>query len=265
MTMAMSAATLIEGQRCLICRQGTLRKAKAFMGLGSAYLRCDSCHIEYHQIGTRYSMRNIPKQNRSVRFENVPLSAEEIARIGNGGLSDSELAMQARQAEVASKKAESERQERLERGRTPGTAQYYLAQFRRIIGSVEGEDSTSISFKQGSRDEVKTSLAQIRQFQKELRQLKKEIAQTVRIKKQEVTQIAFTKVRAQTMRNLTSLPYGEVTKLIDSTLVQLDGLKLKLEIPSIEVASPSEDKPSPLPNLKASQSIMHPVLSTKMS
>jgi Cdc6-like AAA superfamily ATPase len=250
MSLAMSAAPLIEGQRCLLCKQGTLRKAKSMLGLGSQFLKCDVCRIEYHPAGARYAMRNMQKTNQYLRYQDEPLTAEEIARIASGGVSDAQLAEIAKQAEADRKYAESvrqqqenERQQRLARESTPGTVECYLVAFRRIIGQVEGQESASLSFKTGSSSEIKTSLAQIRQMQKELRQLKKEIAQTIKIKKLEVTQRGYTVARAQALKNLASLNYDPLTKMIDSALVQLDGLKLKIENPSIERDAPTQDKP----------------------
>jgi hypothetical protein len=234
--MVMSAATLIEKQLCPMCKKGVLLKTKNMLGLGSAYLQCNSCRIEYHGHGQRYAMRNIPRTSQFARYLEQSLSSVEIARIGNGGSSDTELAIHAQKAEAERQRIEAERQRGLQGERTPGTAEYFMAQFKRIVGVAEGETSSTRSFARSTPDEVNTSLAQIRQMQEELQLLKAEVAQDVEVKIQAAKRIPVNKPVAQfpedSYRGLYGMIYREVNELINAALVQLDATKLQMENPT---------------------------------
>jgi AAA+ superfamily predicted ATPase len=233
MSIVTSAGTLIEMQRCPMCKKGVLLKTKKMMGLGSAYLRCNSCRIEYHGYGPRYAMRNIPRSSQLARYLEQSLSAVEIARIGNGGPSDTELAIQAQPAEAERQKIAAERQQILERERTPGTTEYFMAKYKRIVGVAEGETTSTRSLAASAPDEIKTSVAQIRHMQTQLQQLKEEAAHHVEAQIHEATQLTLTTANAKRvedgMRTLYGMFHRELNESINAALARLDATKRQEE------------------------------------
>lgn len=111
-------------------------------------------------------------------------------------------------------------------------AEVFVRRMQQILGGElrDGKFSCSIHFKADTREEVKAALAKILRIQSELRHLKKEVGQTIQRfnaawasfgaslgSKTAATRALLREKQLEVRRN-----YEEISKTIDSVLIQLD-------------------------------------------
>ncbi len=229
---------------CRVCGQGTLRRGKRLFVTTDSFLECDHCHTQFYREQGKYILRNVSSNfNRWKEFEGQLLSDEEIVRISSGGLSDAQIAKRDEEIrlQLAKQLAKQEEERRLELQRqeehkkqeqTPGTPEWYFAKYKTILGIPADETKAELSFSSNSVAQARQQINRIRQMQKELRLLKKEV--TLKIK--EVRSSAVTTRRRDAfgdalrqLRDARMAPYQFVVEQVDSTLIQLDRVKLQLE------------------------------------
>lgn len=106
----------------------------------------------------------------------------EIARIAQGGQSDSEIAAREdekrRKAALADEEKRQQEAQEAERARlrnTPGTPEYYLAKMKQVFGDTVNGSTFTVSIDWTSKVEGRQQIKRLTQMQKELRQLKREI------------------------------------------------------------------------------------------
>jgi len=190
-----------EQATCYVCQKGTLQRGKRLFLTTDSILKCDNCKTEYHREESKWILRQVPLGLDFMRwshYEGQILNDEELARIAQGGKSNAEIAArgewqrqeEARQAErkrqEEARQAERKRQEEAQQAEerrlceTPGTTQYYLAQFKRIVGMPEAEGTVKFAFAWTSKTEARRHIKRFVQTQKELRQLRREINGTIK-------------------------------------------------------------------------------------
>ncbi len=168
---------IAEQTTCYVCQKGTLQRSKWFFMATDSVLKCDNCKVEYHRHRNHWILRQVPLDSiRWHRYEGEALSDSELVRIVQGGLSDAEIAAQ----EEAKQHEEARQAEEKRIRETPGTIQYYGAQFRRIVGTAETENTIKFSVTWVTKAEARQKSKNFIQMQKELRQLKREINSTIK-------------------------------------------------------------------------------------
>ncbi len=227
------------GSTCPLCQHATIQQRKKFLSWTNDLI-CPGCLTEFHHHDEKYILKKIPpNQAKWLPYENLVLSNEEIQRIASGGKSDAEIAadkaaqeeiVRKSQAEIAAAKAAQE--EIVRKSQIEGTPEYYYARYRKILGlSLDYDTKTELSFSASSKDERNEQVARVKQMQNELKLQKKEINQQIKQKQFEI--VGYKRDSVANLKRLAAAPYEVVTRQIDSMLVQLDGVKLKLENPGL--------------------------------
>ncbi len=209
------------GITCLVCDIGTLHSCMSFLLMPNSILECSHCHTQYLVGQKKIILRNVPADNGRWRiYERQALTLNEIKRISLGGYSDAQMAKRAEEEKVRIAKEEEGKRRLLQaqeeirkQSQTPGTGQWYFAKFKSIMGMSEGSSGWSIQFTADSPTEWRKHVAFVRQLQKELRLLKREL----NLKSKDRTV-----VREWAM-------FDAIIKDIDTSLLKLDGLKLQME------------------------------------
>ena len=228
------------GSTCAVCQQGTLQRGRSFFPWTNVQV-CPTCSTEFLRAGDKFVLRKIPvTYERWLSFDGQALSHEEMQRISGGGKSDAEIAAAkaASDAEIAAAKAASDaekasRAESLRQSQIEGTPEYYFARKRKILGLSSDGTENEFFFEAHSKDELKQQIARLKQMQKELKVLKKEVNQQIKQKKLEVALGGYKRDASANLKRLVAAPYEIVIESINSMIVQLDGIKLKLENPQL--------------------------------
>jgi ATPase family associated with various cellular activities (AAA) len=223
---------------CPVCQQGVVNQGKMLFMATSSFFECEYCHTQYVPSKENFILKNIPSGlSRWKSLEGQSLTWDEILRIPYGGFTNAELY---EQEEEKKRLLEQEEQEKRLR-ETPGTPQWYMARYKTILGMPLDKSAVQWSFTSGSPLEKKQSIGRIRQMQKELRLLRKQISVDMRA-------LRPSRRSRGTGSYLHPLEYFDdgsgllrpIITDIDSTLVKLDGAKLQLET---EYVPPSPASP----------------------
>ena len=249
-TLASDRQDLI-GSTCALCKRATIQQGKTFLPWTNAFLICPACSTEFHPAGEKFVLRKIPRNYEEwSRFEGQALNREEMQRIAAGGKSDAEIAAAKAAEEQEERRNAAAKEEFLRQSEIEGTSEYYYACYRKILGFPLDDCDQEMSFAASSKGEIKQQVARIKQMQNELKFLKKEINQQIKQKQLEVALKGYKRDASANLKRLVAASYEIVTKSIDSMIVQLDGIKLKLENPQL-ITSAKAKAPETVLNKKA--------------
>lgn len=224
------------GTMCALCKLGIIQQGKRLFRSTNEFLVCPECHVEYHRSGGGYALEKIPQGfGRWKLFEGQILSRDEIIRIAGGGQSDSEIAAEKARKEEEQKKKAEELEAFRQKAQTYGNPEYFYSQYAKILGMSLEDTSSPLSFSASSKEEAKREVARVKQIQNQLKVLKKEIAQEVKRRQLDLPLAGRNRNVVASLKQTVALPYDVTIRNIDSTLVQLDGIKLQLENPELTV------------------------------
>jgi Holliday junction resolvasome RuvABC ATP-dependent DNA helicase subunit len=127
-------------------------------------------------------------------------------------------------AEIRAKEAAKE--EFLRKSQIEGTPEYYFASLAKLLGVPLDDSGTPVHFKGTSRDEL---MQESKQMKTELKFLKRQVNHRIKQKKVEIGMEGHKRDVEVNLKRLAAASYENVINTIDSVLLQLDELTLKLE------------------------------------
>jgi AAA+ superfamily predicted ATPase len=214
---------------CPVCQQGVVNQGKILFMPINSFFECEYCHTKYVPAKEKYILKDIPSGlNRWKSLEGQPLNWDEILRIKDGGFTDVELFKQEEEKRRLQEQQEQERRLR----ETPGTPQWYMAKYKTIIGMPLDETTVKWSFDSDSPLEKKQSIGRIRQMEKELRLLRRQLVQEIKESRSHSPRYSRgtgSRLHPREYSGSSSSGLQVIVDQIDSTLVNLDGVKLRLE------------------------------------